>query len=75
MPLALVYQIFYSMKHDSANRFLLREDYTPYDLWQVVCNHIVLTGGTLTVDDCVVDKPLRSPEKAELIDYFWKGQT
>jgi len=43
-------------------------------LWQVICNRIILAGGTLTVDDSVVDKPYSDPKKAELIDYFWSGK-
>jgi len=62
------------ISHDSVNRFLLRENYTSYDLWQVVCNQIVLTGGTLSVDDCVIDKPYTDPKNTELVDYFWSGK-
>lgn len=60
------------ISHDSANRFLLRENYTAYDLWQIVCHQIVLIGGTYPFDDSVVDKPLSSPSITELIDYFWE---
>ena len=62
------------MKHDSANRFLLRENYAAYDLWQIVCHQIVLIGGTLSVDDSVKDKPYSDPSITELIDYFWLGK-
>jgi hypothetical protein len=64
----------YSLSHDSVNRFLEREDYTPYDLWNVVHSKIVFLGGTLSVDDTVIEKPYSNPLKAKLIDYFWSGK-
>ncbi len=64
----------FSLSHDSVNRFLEREDYTAYDLWEVVNSKIVLNGGTLSVDDTVIDKPYSNPLKAKLIDYFWSGK-
>lgn len=64
----------YSLSHDSVNRFLEREEYTPSDLWQAINSKIVLNGGTLSVDDTVLDKPYSNPLKAKLIDYFWSGK-
>jgi len=62
------------ISHDSVNRFLLRESYNPKELWNVVKEKIVLQGGTLSVDDSVIDKPYSEPNKTELIDYFWSGK-
>ncbi|MBW4458319.1 MAG: IS701 family transposase, partial [Nostoc indistinguendum CM1-VF10] len=45
------------MSHDSVNRFLLRERYEPKDLFLEVSPHINLTGGILSGDDTVIDKP------------------
>ena len=62
------------LSHDSVNRFLERENYTAFDLFQVVKSKIVLNCGILSVDDTVIDKPYSDPDKAELIDYFWSGK-
>lgn len=43
-------------------------------LKQVICHRIVLIGGTLTVDDSVIDKPYSDSKKADLIDHFWSGK-
>ena len=43
--------------HDSVNRFLERETYTPKELFTEVKAGLNLNGGTLSVDDSVLDKP------------------
>jgi len=58
----------------SRNRFLERENYTAFDLFQVVKSKIVGNCGILSVDDTVIDKPYSDPTKTELIDYFWSGK-
>ena len=47
------------ISHDSVNRFLKREKYEPKDLFNEGKNNIFksLIGGTLSVDDSVLDKP------------------
>jgi hypothetical protein len=45
------------ISHDSVNRFLQREAYTPQDLFNEAKRGLELKGGTLSVDDCVLDKP------------------
>jgi Transposase DDE domain len=60
------------MSHDSANRFLLREAYTPEDLYNEAKKRVNLVGGTLNVDDTTLDKPYS--EKMELVGYFWSGK-
>lgn len=67
-------QILEELSHDSINRFLLRSDYTSLDLFREVSSKIELEGGTISVDDMVIDKLYSDPNKAELIDYFWSGK-
>ena len=67
-------RILEDLSHDSVNRFLWRENYTSKDLLDEVASQIELEGGTLSVDDMVVDKLYSDPKKAELIDYFWSGK-
>lgn len=44
-----------SISHDSVNRFLYREAYTRLDLFEEVRGLLNLKGGTLSVDDTVLD--------------------
>jgi len=46
-----------SISHDSVNRFLNRELYTGRDLYKEASTSLNLKGGTLSVDDIVLDKP------------------
>lgn len=62
------------ISHDSVNRFLLRENYTPQDLFDEVKGELVLEDGIVSVDDSVIDKPYSNPDKSQLIDYFWSGK-
>jgi hypothetical protein len=59
--------------HDAANRFLNREEFSPKDLFEEVRAQIVLAGGTLSVDDTVLDKPYAQEGKTDLVGYFWSG--
>ena len=65
-------QIIEGLSHDSVNRFLLRERYSPKDLFNELKPHINLIGGTLSGDDTVIEKPY-STLTTELIGYFWSG--
>jgi hypothetical protein len=58
--------------HDSVNRFLLREAYEPKDLFDEAKPHINLIGGTLSVDDSVLDKPYS--HKRALVGHFGSGK-
>ncbi len=62
------------LSHDSVNRFLLREQYEPKDLFDEVKLHINLVGGTLSADDTVIDKPHSDPKLTELIGYYYSGR-
>ncbi len=74
MTVFSIAQILGNLSHDSINRFLWREDYTPKDLFDEVAPQIELEGGTLSVDDTVIDRPYSNQAKAELIDYFYSGK-
>jgi hypothetical protein len=60
------------ISHDSVNRFLQREAYTPRDLFNEAKSGLELKGGTLSVDDSVLDKPYSY--QMELVGYFWSGK-
>ncbi|QGO68457.1 hypothetical protein [Piscirickettsia salmonis] len=42
--------VLLNISHDSVNRFLLRENYRPEDLWTEVSEKIDLNNGVLSVD-------------------------
>ena len=67
-------EVMGNQSHDSINRFLLREKYSPKDLFDENRDKLVLEGGSLSVDDSVIDKPYRDPAKTELVSYFWSGK-
>lgn len=67
-------EIIEGLGHDSVNRFLLREDYTPRDLFNEVKEDLILEGGIVSGDDSVVDKPYSNPQKTDLVGYFWSGK-
>ena len=61
-----------NISHDSVNRFLNRESYDGEDLFNEVKPLINLNGGTLSVDDSVLDKPYAT--YIAFIGYFWSGK-
>jgi len=67
-------EVMADLSHDSVNRFLLRENYTPRDLFNEVKDHLILDGGIGSVDDSVLDKPYSDPQKTDLMGYFWSGK-
>ena len=67
-------EIMNDVSHDSINRFLERENFNPEDMYREVSQMIDVNGGTLSVDDTVLDKPYSDPKKAELVGYFWSGK-
>ena len=60
------------ISHDSVNRFLLREAYEPKDLFQEAVKRLNPVGGTLNVDDSVLDKPYS--HYMERVAYVWSGK-
>ena len=62
--------ILEELSYDSIDRFLLRERYTPEDLFNEVKGEVILEGGVLSVDDTVIDKPYRDLNKTEFMGYF-----
>ncbi len=61
-----------SISHDSVNRFLNREHYTGRDLYNEASASLNLKGGTLSVDDSVLDKPYS--QYMAFVSYFWSGK-
>jgi hypothetical protein len=61
-----------SISHDSVNRFLEREAYTPVELFMEVKAGLNLRGGTLSVDESVLDKPYS--QHMGLVGYYWSGK-
>src|SRR5512147_169570 len=60
------------ISHDSVNRFLQREAYTPRDLFNESKLGLELTGSTLSVDDSILDKPYS--HHMALVGYFGSGK-
>lgn len=66
--------IMQTISHDSINRFLNRERFEAKDLFDEVCISIELKGGTLSIDDSVLDKPYANQRHNHLVSYFWSGK-
>lgn len=60
------------MSHDSVNRFLNRESYSPQDLFNEIKPTLNLRGGTVSVDDSVLDKPYA--HYIAFIGHYWSGK-
>jgi hypothetical protein len=63
-----------TMSHDSVLNHLVRENYVPYDLYQRSQSLLVLSGGTLSCDDSILDKPYADSSKNELIGQHYSGK-
>ena len=61
-----------SISHESVNRFLQRKAYTGQDLFNEAKLTLNLKGGTLSVDDSVLDKPYS--QTMALVSHFWSGK-
>lgn len=61
-----------NISHDSVNRFLNRESYDGKYLFNEVKPLLNLNGGTLSIDDSVLDKPYAN--YIAFIGYFWSGK-
>ena len=62
------------ISHDEVNRFLAGGNYSGKELFARAKAALKLSGGVLSVDDTVIDKPYSNPEAAELVDFFWSGR-
>ncbi len=61
-----------NISHDSVNRFLQRESYTPLDLYNEVKPNIDPCGGVLSVDDSVLDKPYS--HQISYVGHYYSGK-
>jgi hypothetical protein len=61
-----------NISHDSVNRFLNRESYSSHDLFVETKPTLNLKGGTLSVDDSVLDKPYA--HYIALVGHYWSGK-
>jgi hypothetical protein len=61
------------ISHDEVNRFLAGGDFNGKDLFDRSKGALQLSGGVLSVDDTVIDKPYSNPDATELIGFFWSG--
>ncbi|POZ52250.1 hypothetical protein AADEFJLK_01725 [Methylovulum psychrotolerans] len=60
------------ISHDNATRFLQRERYEGKDLYNESAPLLNLKGGTLSVDDSVLDKPYS--QYLAFVGHFWSGK-
>ena len=67
-------EVLTDVSHDSINRFLLREKYSPSDLLKDIEGKVDYIGGTVSIDDMVIDKPYTDSNKSHLIGYFYSGK-
>ena len=69
-------EILGNISHDSINRFLIREHYTPKDLFDflVQTSQLQLVGGVLSADDTLIEKPYSNIKASDLIGYFWSSK-
>ena len=60
------------ISHDSVNRFLNRESYSPKDMFDEAKSTLNLIGGVLSVDDSVLDKPYSN--YISYVGYYYSGK-
>ena len=58
--------------HDAFNRLLHRQEPDPERLWEETAPQVMLTKGSLIVDDSTLDKPYAT--KMELVTKHWSGK-
>ena len=63
-----------TMSHDAVLNHLVRENYAPYDLFLRSKGLLILSGGTLSCDDSILDKPYSDARKNELIGRHYSGK-
>jgi Transposase DDE domain len=62
------------ISHDEVNRFLLSGKFDGKSLFKSVYKSLDLEGGTLSVDDSVLDKPYSKRGTTELVGKFYSGK-
>ena len=62
------------VSHDKVTRFLNQSNYTGSDLFKKAAPNLILSGGTISVDDTVIDKPYSKPSANELVSTYWSGK-
>lgn len=62
------------ISHDQVTRFLLSGNFNGKDLYQKASQHLKIYGGTLSIDDTVLDKPYSDINKNDLVGYFYSGK-
>lgn len=62
------------VSHDQVTRLLSDQAYSGKDLYDRVIPHLKLIGGTLTVDDSVIDKPYSRLDTNDLVGHYWSGK-
>jgi len=55
-------------------RLLNRSSYTGKDLFDKAIVHLDSAGGTVSLDDSVIDKPYSNLESNDLVGRFWSGK-
>ena len=63
-----------NMAHDAINRFLNNSNFEPKDLFNLVKDKLDLEGGTLSVDDTILDKPYSKLKYCPLLGMFYSGK-
>ena len=62
------------VNHDQVTRLLNNNSYRGKDLFEKALPNLIAQGGTLTVDDSVIDKPYSNLETNELVSKYWSGK-
>lgn len=62
------------ISHDEVNRFLASGTFTGKDLFDRALPLLDPVGGTVSVDDTVIDKPFSAPGQTELVAKFYSGR-
>ncbi|MCS6796820.1 MAG: IS701 family transposase, partial [Raineya sp.] len=63
-----------TFSHDSVLNCLVRESYTPYDLFSLSKPLLISSGGTLSRDDSILEKPYSDVSKTELIGFHYSSK-
>lgn len=63
-----------TLSHDAVLNHLIRESYEPKDLFLRSKELLVLSGGTVSCDDSILEKPYSDVSKNELVGYHYSGK-